>query len=92
VWRAFVTLPESMPHPLLNRMPHPGAAFVSMAYEAAEITLVPGATDMQHCPELLWANAKYWRDAVGANVEITRLVRDPEARSLAAQPTPIPVP
>jgi hypothetical protein len=92
VWRAFVSVPESVPHPLWNRTPHPGAAYVAMVYEAAEITLVPGATDMQHCPEVLWANAKYWRDAVSENVRITRLVRDPEARSLSAEPTPIPLP
>jgi hypothetical protein len=78
-WRAFVTAPELSPHPLLNRTPHPGAAFVAMAYEAAEITLVLAATDMQHCPEALWANAKYWRDDVGTGVTVTRLVRDPIA-------------
>jgi len=91
-WRAFLTLPEASPHPLANRTPHPAAALVAMAYEAAELTLVPAATDMQHCPELLWANAKYWRSAVGANVTITRLIRDPEAKVRPAMPTPIEVP
>jgi len=85
-WRAFVTAPEISAHPLLNRTPHPGAAFVAMAYEAAEITLAPAATDMQHCPESLWANAKYWRDEVGNDVTVTRLVRDPHARLQPALP------
>jgi hypothetical protein len=88
-WRAFVTAPEAMSHPLLNRIPHPGAGFVAMAYEAAEVTLIPGAVDMQHCPELLWANAKHWGEAVGANVRIYRLLRDPDAKTRKAAPVPI---
>jgi hypothetical protein len=91
-WRAFVSLPETIPHPLLNRVPHPGAAFVAMAYEAAEVTLVPGATDLQHCPELLWANAKYWGSAVGNNVRVSRTLRDEAARVPTARPLPIPAP
>ena len=93
-WRAFVTAPETMPHPLQNRIPHPGAAFVAMAYEAAEITLIPGATDVQHCPELLWANAKHWGHAVSAEVDIQafRVRRDEHAQPRAALAVPIAVP
>lgn len=91
-WRAFITLPEVVPHPLLNRTPHPGAAFVAMAYEAADVTLIPGATDLQHCPELLWANAKYWGSAVGDDVQVFRALRDRDARTPAARSLPIPVP
>lgn len=91
-WRAFVTLPETVPHPLLNRMPHPGAAFVALAYEAAEVTLIPGATDLQHCPELLWANAKHWNQAVGDNVHVFRTLRDEGAVVPKAQTLPIPLP
>jgi len=93
-WRAFVTSPETVPHPLQNRTPHPGAAFISMAYEAAEITLIPGATDLQHCPELLWANAKHWSHAVCASedVEIFRVARDQTAQPRTTLPLPIAAP
>ncbi|HKU44185.1 MAG TPA: hypothetical protein VJR89_38755 [Polyangiales bacterium] len=91
-WRAFVSMPESMPHPLLNRVPHPGAAFVAMAYEAADITLIPGATDLQYCPELLWANAKYWSDAVRQDVRVFRKLRDESATAPKAKSAPIVAP
>jgi hypothetical protein len=91
-WRAFITMPESMPHPLLNRLPHPGAALVAMAYEAAEVTLIPGATDLQHCPELLWANAKHWGHAVGDDVKVFRVLRDEDARVRTPRALPISLP
>lgn len=92
-WRAFALAPEAGPHPLLTRVPHPGAALVALAYEAAEVTLVPAATDFQHCPELLWANAKHWGESVGEHgVRIWRCIRDGDARAPASQPRQVPVP
>ncbi|MCS6797101.1 MAG: hypothetical protein NZ898_00995 [Myxococcota bacterium] len=76
-----MTAPESRPHPLLDRTPHPRAALVAMAFEAAGITRMPGATDLQYCPELLWGNVKYWTESIAPLVRLWSLVRDDEARA-----------
>jgi hypothetical protein len=56
--------------------------------------LIPGATDLQHCPEVLWGNAKHWGHAVDQEerTRIFRVERDEAAATRKARTVPIEVP
>lgn len=64
-WIRFAMLPYSVPNPLLEGMPHPGAAFVDYACNAAGLDLVPGASSPATSPEHLWATFLHWHGHVG---------------------------
>jgi hypothetical protein len=64
-WSAHLHDPDAHPNPVAEGIAHPGAAFVEMAYGAADIQLTPGATAPNTCPEMLWSSFLYWYEAVG---------------------------
>src|SRR5262249_47848607 len=63
------------PHPLVDHLPHPGAAFCEYAYEAAGLDLTPGATAPTTCPELLWSTLLHWSGSIGAKEDAEDRVR-----------------
>lgn len=67
-WLHHVYAPSTGPNPLDAGVPHPGAAFCEMAYEAAGLDLVPGALGANVCPETLWSTVNYWYRSVPEEV------------------------
>ena len=70
------------PNPLVERSPHPGAAYVRWALGMAGIEGAPGALDEFDAPEHFWAAANYWYESyadasVGVKVTLVRDIGDP---------------
>ena len=93
-WQAYLHAPDAHENPVAAGLAHPGAAFVEMAYDAAEIQLTPGATAPNTCPEMLWSSFLYWYEAVGESLGTLRVfttakqgvagpIRSPRALTLA---------
>ncbi len=64
VWSGYAMNPESRANPLLEAIPHPGAAFCEYVYGAAGIDLTPGALEPNAAPEVLWSTLKFWHESV----------------------------
>ena len=76
-WQPYLFEPHRHANPLVERSPHPGAAFVRWALGMAGIEGSPGALDELDAPEHLWAAANYWYEAYAKSVAVTvSLVRD----------------
>jgi hypothetical protein len=80
-WQSFLFTPNRRPNPLVDRFPHPGAAFVRWALGMAGIEGAPGALDEFDAPEHFWAAANYWYrqyadPSVGVRLSLVRDVRD----------------
>jgi hypothetical protein len=81
-WQSYLFEPHRHANPLVERSPHPGAAYVRWALGMAGIEGAPGALDELDAPEHLWAAANYWYDAysdasVGVTVSLVRDITDP---------------
>jgi hypothetical protein len=81
-WQPYLFEPARYPNPLVERSPHPGAAYVRWALGMAGIEGAPGALDEFDAPEHFWAAANYWYEAyadasVGVKVTLVRDIGDP---------------
>ncbi len=81
-WQAFLFDPEGEPNPLTRDVPHPGAAYLRWALEAAGLESAPGAVHQNDAPEHLWAAALRWskayaRSDLRVRVEVASSIRDP---------------
>jgi hypothetical protein len=83
-WQPYLFEPQRTPNPLVERSPHPGAAYVRWALGTAGVEGAPSALDEFDAPEHFWAAANYWyqsyeQPSVGARVSLVRDIRDPSA-------------
>jgi hypothetical protein len=83
VWRGFAVTGRG--NPLLEHVPHPGAAYCELVYEAAGIDLTPGADAPHACPEVLWATLCYWYDQLVEGAKGVQVWRSLGDEGLAAR-------
>jgi hypothetical protein len=84
-WQPYLFEPHRTANPLVEKAPHPGAAYVRWALGMAGVEAAPGALDEFDAPEHFWAAANYWYDSyeqpsVGVSLSLVRDIRDPSAR------------
>lgn len=88
-WAAYAYTPETLENPVMQGIPHPGAAFCEYVYEHGGLDLTPGATGTNTCPELLWSSLLYWRPNISqglATFKVFTLIRDPKCASRETLP------
>jgi hypothetical protein len=72
-WQAYAF--GSAPNPLLNHIPHPGAAFCESVYRAAGLDPTSSATDLNTCPEVIWSSLLYWYGCLHSDKDGLRVFR-----------------
>lgn len=84
-WQPYLFEPHQTPNPLVERSPHPGAAYVRWALGMAGVEGAPGALDEFDAPEHFWAAANYWYEtyadpSVGVSLSLVRDIADPAGK------------
>jgi hypothetical protein len=90
VWSRYGYAAERVPNPLLESVAMPSASLCEYAYAAVQVDIVPGASNHQTCPELLWATFLRWQESLAPAVEriaTFNVVRDEQGLA----PTPLPM-
>jgi hypothetical protein len=91
-WQPYLFEPHRTPNPLVERSPHPGAAYVRWALGMAGIEGAPGALDEFDAPEHFWAAANYWYEtyedaSVGVSLTLVRDIADPAGTVTVPEPS-----
>jgi hypothetical protein len=82
-WNAYLFDPTRRTNPLLENVPHPGAAYLDFVFAGSGLDLTPAARSPAVSPEHLWATLRYFEHpTVKTHFSTRRLRSSPDTEAL----------